>query len=265
MSERDILHYTRQGEGAPLLVLHGLYGSNTNWGSHAKWMAEQFDVILPDLRNHGRSFHDADMRYTTTAEDVRRLMDALGLESALLLGHSMGGKTAMTLALTEPERVRALVVADIAPVVYRHQTHQPLIGAMRRLDLAQVKSRSDAEAALAADIPNRTLRLFLLTNLERRGDRYAWRIPLDILADQLPQLEDFPPVGGRYEGPALFLHGAESDYVTEEARAAIDGYFPNARVQALPNAGHWLHAEQPDAFADALRVFLSPFRDQASD
>lgn len=261
MSDADILHYTRQGQGAPLIILHGLYGSGSNWASHAKWLAERFDVILPDLRNHGRSFHAGDMGYTAMAADLRRLMDALDLPSALVLGHSMGGKAAMTLALESPARVRALVVVDIAPIRYRHQTHQPLITAMRGLDLGKARSRADADAALAAEIPNPVLRQFLLTNLQRGADGYGWRIPLDILADQLPRLEDFPPLDGRYEAPTLFLHGAESDYVPNAAQGAIRRYFPEAELLALSGAGHWLHAEQPQRFADALRRFLSPFGD----
>jgi len=261
MTESTLLHYTRQGQGRPLVILHGLYGSGSNWGSHAKWLAEHFDVILPDLRNHGRSFHAPRMDYPAMAADVRRLLDALELESVLLLGHSMGGKTAMTLALETPQRIQALVVADIAPVAYRHQSHQPLIKAMQGLDLAQVRSRAQASAALAAEIPSQTLRQFLLTNLDRSGDGYRWRIPLDTLADQLPQLESFPALDGSYDGPTLFIHGADSDYVTDAAQAAIQHHFPNSRLQAIPEAGHWLHAEQPQRFAEALRTFLAPFRD----
>lgn len=261
MTESTLLHYTRQGQGRPLVILHGLYGSGSNWGSHAKWLAEHFDVILPDLRNHGRSFHAPRMDYPTMAADVRRLLDALSLESVLLLGHSMGGKTAMTLALETPQRIQALVVADIAPVAYRHQSHQPLITAMQGLDLTQVRSRTDASMALAADIPSQTLRQFLLTNLERSGDGYRWRIPLDTLANQLPQLEGFPTLDKTYDGPTLFVHGAHSDYVTDAALPTIRHHFPNGRLEAIPEAGHWLHAEQPQRFAQALRTFLSPFCD----
>lgn len=261
MAEPELLHYNRQGQGQPLLILHGLFGSGANWGSHAKWLSQQFDVILPDLRNHGRSFHAPDMSYPTMAGDVERLLDALGIESALVLGHSMGGKTAMTLALQAPQRVRALLVADIAPVAYQRNGNGPLITALQRLDLAAVRSRADAGAALAAEIPSQAVRQFLLTNLQRGSAGYHWRIPLDILADQIPQLESFPALDGRYQGPALFLYGAASDYVTAAARAPIQHYFPAAQLQAIPQAGHWLHAEQPEAFAAAVRQFLSPFHD----
>lgn len=261
MSQSPLLYYSRQGQGQPLLILHGLFGSGSNWGSHAKWLAQQFDVILPDLRNHGGSFHAPDMAYPTMAADVLRLLDALALESVLLLGHSMGGKVAMTLALQAPQRVRALVVADIAPIAYQHNSNRPLISAMQQLDLSQVRSRTDASHALAAAIPSLPVRQFLLTNLQREAGGYRWRIPLDILADQLTTLEGFPDLAGRYEQPTLFLYGEASDYVTAAAHAPILRHFPHAQLQGVPNAGHWLHAEQPEAFASALRPFLSPFSD----
>jgi pimeloyl-ACP methyl ester carboxylesterase len=262
MSKHEPLHYSRQGQGPALIILHGLFGSGSNWNSQAKRLAGQFDVILPDLRNHGRSFHAPAMSYADLAGDVRGLMDALALETALVLGHSMGGKTAMTLALESPERVRALAVADIAPVAYHGQSNRPLIEAMQRVDLGSVGSRGDADAALAADVPQRMVRQFLLTNLQFKDDSYSWRIPLDILAGRLQELEDFPAADASYQGPTLFLYGAESNYVTADAHATIRRYFPAAQLHAIPQAGHWLHAEQPQLFADALQQFLSQFHDE---
>lgn len=250
------LSYTRQGEGPPLLILHGLYGSGSNWGSHAKWLAERYEVILPDLRNHGSSPHHPDMSYPAQAADLLALLDRLELPQALVLGHSMGGKAAMTLALTTPERVQALIVADIAPVSYRQHGHDRLIAALRGLDLTQVNSRSEADAALRGQIDSPMVRQFLLTNLRRDPDGYCWRLPLDILADQLPLIEGFPELEGQYPGPSLFLHGAASDYVSADAEPAIERYFPAAELVAVPEAGHWLHVEQPERFAQSLRAFL---------
>lgn len=262
MNQSQLLHYSRQGQGQPLLILHGLFGSSSNWASHAKWLSQQFDVILPDLRNHGRSFHAPEMSYPTMASDVLRLLDALELESILLLGHSMGGKVAMTLALQAPQRVQALVAADIAPVTYdERDSNRPLIAAMQQLDLTQVQSRTDASNALAAAIPSLPVRQFLLTNLQRGSDGYQWRIPLATLNDQLTALEGFPELDGRYEKPSLFLYGEASNYVTAAAREPILRYFPNAQLQGIPQAGHWLHAEQAEAFAAALGQFLSSFSD----
>jgi len=252
------LNYSIQGEGPPLLILHGLYGSGSNWGSHAKWLAEHFRVILPDLRNHGRSPHHPDMSYPAQAADLLALLDRLDIDQALVLGHSMGGKAAMTLALRHPRRVRALVAADIAPVSYRDQDHghDCIIQALRALPVADVCSRDEADRLLAEAIPEKMVRQFLLTNLQRVGDRYAWRIPLDILADQLPAIQDFPALEGSYQGPALFVHGADSDYVTEANIPRIRALFPAARIAAVAGAGHWLHVQQPAGFAAQVRTFL---------
>lgn len=244
------------GEGPPLLVLHGLYGSGVNWTSHAKWLAEHYRVILPDLRNHGRSPHDPDMSYPAMAGDLAALLDRLGVADALVLGHSMGGKAAMTLALTYPERVRALVAADIAPVSYRHD-HAEIIQALRALPLEALAGRDDADQALAPKIASPMVRQFLLTNLQKRSDGYAWRIPLDILADQLPLIEGFPELPGHYDGPTLFLHGGSSDYLTPAHHGIIRHYFPKAQIEAVAGAGHWLHVEAPQAFAAALQAFLA--------
>lgn len=250
------LHYTVQGEGPPLLILHGLYGSGSNWARHAGRLAERYRVLLPDLRNHGRSPHHPDMSYPAMAGDLRRLLDREGLETALVLGHSMGGKVAMTLALTSPERVAALVAADIAPVDYGNHGHAELIAALRALPLAELESRQAADRALAAAVPSAMVRQFLLTNLQRRDGGFQWRIPLTILADQLPLIEGFPSLAARYPGPTLFLHGADSDYVSAAHEPTIRGLFPAARLEALPAAGHWLHVERPEAFAERLEAFL---------
>ena len=255
MTEALDLHYSSLGEGEPLLVLHGLYGSGNNWNSQAKALAERYRVILPDLRNHGRSPQHPDMSYPAMAADLERLLDTLELDSALVLGHSMGGKAAMLLALTRPERVRTLIAADIAPVAYRHD-HREIIDSLLSLDLFRVASRAAADQALAADIRSPMVRQFLLTNLVREGDRYAWRIPLGVLSDQLPLIEGFPPVEGVYQGPALFVHGAASDYVSTESVPVIRRHFPKAEIVPIADAGHWLHVEQPQAFAKALEAFL---------
>ena len=256
MTQALDLHYTSLGEGEPLLVLHGLYGSGNNWNSQAKSLAERYRVILADLRNHGRSPQSPDMSYPAMAADLERLLDTLGLDSARVLGHSMGGKAAMLLALNRPERVRALIAADIAPVAYRHD-HRQIIDALLALDLFRVASRAAADQALAADIHSPMVRQFLLTNLVREGERYAWRIPLGVLSDSLELIEGFPAVEGRYEGPALFVHGAKSDYLSAESVPVIRRHFPRAEIVPVADAGHWLHVEQPQAFAAALDAFLA--------
>jgi len=250
------LHFDVRGDGPPLLVLHGLYGAGTNWRRHVGWMRERWRVYTPDLRNHGRSPHARPMDYDAMAADLVALLDAEGHDRAAVVGHSMGGKAAMTLALRHPQRVHALVVADIAPVGYGNHGHGNVIRAMRELDLAAIQSRREADAALAGTIPEKAVRQFLLTNLERRDGGWGWRIPLDILAEALPDIEGFPDIEAKWPGPAFFIHGARSDYVDEGGRRAALRLFPEARFESIPQTGHFLHVEAPDAFGEAVSAFL---------
>lgn len=250
------LHVRSQGTGKPLLILHGLYGSGMNWNRIARTLARSRAVHLPDLRNHGQSPHDPDMTYPAMAADILALMDTLGLETASVLGHSMGGKVAMQLALTYPERIQGLLVADMAPVPYSGTGHDRLIDSLQSLDLKQVDSRESASRLLAEAIPETGVRQFLLTNLEHRDDHWRWRIPLDILNNSLDTILGWPDPSGRYEGPALFVHGGKSDYVTERGTTAIHDAFPTAVIQTMPACGHWLHAEDPEGFTDIVRRFM---------
>ena len=254
-AEQVQLHCDARGEGAGVVLVHGLYGSGNNFRRHANWLAEHFRVLSPDLRNHGRSPHHPDMSYPAMAADLAALLDAEGLDQATLVGHSMGGKAAMALALTHPERVAGLVVVDIAPVAYDHD-QAGILQAMADVDLARVASRGDADRQLRAAVPEAGVRQFLLTNLERADGGWRWRLPLDILADALPVILDFPEPGSPYTGPTLFLHGAASDYVSPRHHEAIRRHFPEARIQGLDGVGHWVHAEAPEAFEAELRRFL---------
>ena len=249
------LHCDTRGEGPGVVLVHGLYGSGTNFRRHAAWLAEQYRVLSPDLRNHGRSPHSAEMSYPAMAADLAALLDREGLAEATLVGHSMGGKAAMALALTRPQRVSALVVVDIAPVAYDHD-QGAILEAMEAVDLEQVASRGDADRQLRDAVPEAGVRQFLLTNLERADGAWRWRLPLGILARAMPSILDFPELGSPYPGPALFLHGAASDYVQPRHQETIRRRFPEARLQALEGVGHWVHAEAPDAFETALREFL---------
>lgn len=238
------------------MFLHGLFGSGSNWKRHAQELAERYRVLLPDLRNHGRSPHVPSMDYRVMAEDVIGLLDAEALDKVALVGHSMGGKVAMALALTRPERVAALVVADIAPVVYgRHL--RSYVDAMRRLSLTDIGSRAEADQALASAVTEPMIRQFLLTNLERRAEHYHWRIPLDILADQMPLLEGFPELTPNYSGPTLFIHGGRSQYVTKARHGIIRKLFPQTEFACIPETGHWLHVEAPEQVAELLWGFLA--------
>lgn len=251
------LAYQAIGTGPPLLVLHGLFGSGTNWRGIARRLAAGHRVVLVDLRNHGVSPHTPLMDYPAMAADVRALLDRLGLPQAALLGHSMGGKTAMTLALETPQRVARLVVVDIAPVTSPGD-HGPLIDAMRTIDPGRMTRRAQADQALAPAIPDATLRAFLLQNLVAAGGGYRWRIDLDAIAASMPALLGFPDPGRRhFEGPALFVRGARSRYVCDTDYERIAKLFPAARVVSIAGAGHWVHAERPEALLETVTAFLA--------
>ena len=246
-------------EQRPLIILHGLFGSARNWQALAKRLGQTRPVIVPDLRNHGRSPHAATMTYDALATDVAQLMDAIGTETADIVGHSMGGKVAARLALTDPGRVNRLVVVDIAPVSYPERGFGHYIQAMRDVPLTAVFKRRDADDALAQAIPDRAIRGFLLQNLAVSPEGAAWRPNLDAIETALPQLYAFPDSDHLtpFAGPTLFLAGDRSDYITPAMRDTIRALFPHARVAAIKGAGHWVHADQPEAFLTAVEQALT--------
>ncbi len=256
-----ILHATDHGAGAPIILLHGLYGAAQNLGMIARALGDG-RVIALDARNHGASPHAPDMGYRTLAADVIETMDALNVAEAVLIGHSMGGKTAMMVSLMHPARVRALAVLDIAPVIYDHaETRAELIDALAALPLMPGLTRQQANAHLAKAIPDPALRGFLLNNLRlSHADVPTWRIDLAAIKAALPMLTGWadPQPLVAYDGPSLFLRGAHSAYVPPDAIGEIQRRFPRAMIETVANAGHWLHAEQPDAVNEALNHFLVP-------
>ena len=245
------------GPRPPLLIVHGLYGSARNWGVIAKRLSAERQVIAVDLRNHGDSGWTDTHSYPEMAEDLAKVIDAHG-GRADVVGHSIGGKTSMVLALAHPERVDRLVIADIAPVAYDH-TQIQFIEAMRRVDLAKVQKRSDADAQLALSIDDPSLRSFFTQSLDLKERR--WTLNLDTLSKDMPRILSFPEVSGLFDGPTQFLTGNESTYVTREHRDTIRALFPTARFAGIPGAGHWLHAEKPREFEAAVRIFLDQNRD----
>lgn len=240
----------------PLLVVHGLFGSGRNWGAIARRLARGRIVVVPDLRNHGDSQRRDSHGYPDLAADLAGVIATAGGPMDVL-GHSMGGKAAMMLALAHPGLVRRLIVADIAPVAYGHD-QTPHVEAMRGLDLSGLSTRAEADRRLAARVPDPALRAFLLQSLDLKapgGPR--WRLNLDVLGAEMPKIVGWPgDVAGRFDGPALFLSGGESRYVLPEHRPAIRTLFPTARFARIPGAGHWLHADRPAEFAETADVFL---------
>lgn len=249
------IHHPAANPTEPTLVIaHGLYGSGRNWGVIARRLADRRDVVAVDMRNHGDSPRMPTQSYPDMAADLSEVIRSLGAPVDLL-GHSMGGKAAMQLALTEPDLLRRLVVADIAPVAYSHdQTRH--VRAMAALDLSALKTRAEADAALAETVEDASLRAFFLQSLDLRHAPPRWKLNLPVLEAEMPGIVGWPGTEGRFERPALFLTGALSQYVLPEHRETIRALFPKARFAKIPDAGHWLHAENPRAFEETVRVFL---------
>ncbi len=237
-----------------LLVVHGLFGSARNWAAVARQLSRDREVICVDMRNHGESPWAAEHSYPALAADLAAVITDAG-GPVDVLGHSMGGKAAMMLALTRPDLVARMLVADIAPVAYAHsQAH--LIAAMRALPLEGVSSRSAADAALADDIADPSVRAFLLQSLDLRADPPRWRLNLDVLGAEMDRITGWPEVEGQFGGPVLFLSGGQSDYVQPEHRAPIRALFPEAKFAKLAQAGHWLHAEAPGPFVETAQMWF---------
>lgn len=243
------------GDGPPLVVLHGLFGSWENLGTQIRSLSEDYTVYAMDARNHGRSPHDGFMDYPSMAEDVLHTMDTHGLSQVRLLGHSMGGKTAMTLALRAPQRVERVVVVDIAPKQYE-PGHNEIIEALTTLDIHNISSRNEADAHVKRWVQTDAIRAFLLKNLVREGNGFRWKMNLDDIVANYPAIIDFPASDNHYDGPTLFLKGAESDYIQAVDKPEIDRLFPNASAKIIDGAGHWPHAEKASVFYKLVNDFL---------
>ena len=254
------LHAVEAGEaggGEPVVLLHGLFGAAQNWGTVQKRLAAAPGrrVIALDLRNHGSSPRAPAMGYPAMAEDVAETLAALGALPAAVVGHSMGGKAAMALALSRPAAVARLAVVDIAPVAHAPAL-RGYVAAMRAVPLRPGLTRREADAALTEAVPQPGIRAFLLQNLRLGADPPAWRLGLDGIAAARPAIAGFPEFAATYAGPTLFLVGERSDYVRAEHHARIRALFPAARLAAVPGAGHWVHSENPDGFLALLEPFL---------
>jgi pimeloyl-ACP methyl ester carboxylesterase len=248
------LAVTERGDGPAVLLLHGLFGQARNLATLQSRLAATHRVAAADLRNHGASPHAHGMEYPTLAADVAETLDAIGMPTCAVIGHSMGGKVAMRLALDAPARVTRLLVADIAPIAYPG-IFATYAAAMRAIPLTPGLTRAQADAALARAIPDSGLRLFLLQGLQP-GPTPAWRIGLDEIAAGLPDILAWPPTTARYPGPTLFAAGARSDYIAEATKPLIATLFPAAQFVTVENAGHWLHVDNPAGFQAVVEHFL---------
>lgn len=265
------LYYRKYGAGHPLIIVHGLYGSSDNWVSMGKELSEMFEVWLVDQRNHGQSPHSDEHNYKLLSDDLYGFMENHRIDKAILLGHSMGGKTVMQFAVDHPERISRLIVADIGPKTYelpRNENspsldHLDIIESMRSVDFDKVNRREDVDDHLSKTIKIKQIRQFLLKNLNRgRDGSFSWSINIEAIHQNIDQimagfnLDDFEDGRGITGFPVMFLRGENSDYISEEDEEDITTIFPYAEIVTIFDAGHWMHAEQPDAVLHAINNFV---------
>ena len=244
------------GEGPPVVILHGLFGSQRNWGGIIRTLAADNEIHGLDLRNHGESPWSESMTYDDMAEDVAHYIETQDIGPCTLLGHSMGGKVGMRLALTRPELLSKLIVVDIAPVPYHNEHYSGYVEAMLALPLDQMTRRADADASLKPAIPDDMLRAFLLQNLVSDGGHFRWRVNLANIGANMPAIIGFPDSDSRFEQPAFFLAGERSNYIRPRDKDAILRLFPEAVLEEIADSGHWPHAEHPERFLGMVRPLL---------
>ena len=252
------LSFLTFGSGPAAVLLHGLLGSGDNLTTVAKWIESRFTVYLPDLPNHGSSPHADRAGYDVMVSELESFIRRHAEAPVVIVGHSMGGKVAMRLALSHPELTRLLVVLDIAPRRYQ-PSHSEILAAMEGLDLSTLKSRSDADRRLAPTIPDRQVRSFLLKNLVRTGNRYRWRLNLDAIRRDYDEILGWAGEGV-YPGPAIFVGGGRSSYLqADRDREIVTRHFPNASIRMIPEAGHWVHVDAPEALRCVLLEYLDQY------
>lgn len=254
----EILHSKIYGKGkasTPLLVFHGLFGMLDNWGSFGKQMGEMMPVHLIDLRNHGKSFHSYEMSHDAMANDIMHYMESEGIEKAYLLGHSLGGKAVMQFAINYPLFVEKLIVVDITPKAYPPH-HQGIFKALESVDFDVVKSRGEVETILKNYIPEISTVQFLVKNLYWEKDRLAFRFNLPVLSEKYNDFVANAIKYGVFSGPTLFIKGAKSNYILPQDEFLLKQQFPNYVLRSVPNASHWVHAENPKDFFAIVRDYL---------
>lgn len=251
----QMLNYKRFGAGQPLIIIHGFLGSLDNWLTLGKQFAEEYDVILIDQRNHGKSFHSDDSGYDYMVEDLEYLIDELQLDKPILLGHSMGGKTVMQYAAYHAAKIDRLIVADIGPKFYPSH-HTRILEGLNALPVDTIKSRQEADDFLTGYVEDIGTRTFLLKNLSRSSDGFGWKMNLPVLTEQVEKIGQELSYHLPIDTQTLFIRGGNSDYILDEDWDDITDVFEDAVLETIANAGHWLHAEQPKNFYTSVMKFL---------
>ena len=254
------LHYRTIGESTPdhpsIIILHGVFGTSDNWQTFGKALSNQYHILLVDQRNHGQSPHSDQFNYPAMADDLQELVTTHKLAQPVVIGHSMGGKTAMFFAVRYPELLSRLIIVDIAPRAYPPH-HQAVLDAFAAVDIAQLKSRQQAQQAMKPYVSDPGVQQFLLKNLRRTDDGFAWKLNLPIIRDNIQEIGEAVPTDITFNKLTLFVRGAKSDYILDEDQDLIKQIFPKARLETVPDAGHWVHAEQPEALIKIVTNFLT--------
>lgn len=249
------LNFKKLGSGQPMVILHGLLGTLDNWITLGRQFSENFTVYLVDLRNHGLSPHSEEFTYDAMMQDVMELFEAEGIKKPILLGHSMGGKVAMNLALNSPESIEKLIVADIDAKAY-HVQHEQILKGLNALPIDKISSRKDADDELAKYVDEFGIRQFLLKNLDRTSDGFSWKMNLPVITRDIEKVGIEIGKGQSVDLPSLFIRGANSNYIKDENWTALKEKFPKAELKTIENAGHWLHAEKPEEFYKIVMDFV---------
>lgn len=251
------LHYRRVGTGSPIIILHGLFGSGDNWQNIAKSLSENHEVILVDQRNHGNSPHSKAFNYDLLADDLNELMLDLNIGKSTIIGHSMGGKTAMNFAVKNPDKVEKMIIVDIGPKHYPPH-HDEIFEGFQSVNLTNLQSRKEADDQLASKIPELGVRMFILKNLSRNKDNsFEWKVNLSSLELNIEEVGRALKTDAIFNGSTLFIGGSNSNYIGEKDLPLIKKHFPNAEVKMIHGAGHWVHAEQPAALLSEVTSFMN--------
>ena len=250
-----MLHFKKLGEGEPLLILHGVFGSLDNWQTLGSTLSKDFTVYLIDLRNHGKSFHSDTFNYAAMADDIEELTQAENFGNINLMGHSMGGKVAMNVACRHSELVKSLIVVDISPKYYKPH-HQHIFEGIRAVQVKQLNSRQEADQQMSSKISDFGIRQFILKNLKRENGEFQWKLNVEVIEKSIEKIGEALPENYSYGGPTLFIKGGKSDYITESDGEVIKRHFPLCEVAEIPDAGHWVHAEQPQKLLKRVNDFL---------
>ena len=246
------------GHGEPLIIIHGLFGMSDNWNSLAKQFAKEFNVHVVDLRNHGRSFHSDNFSYKYMSEDIKNYIDVKGLHKPIIIGHSLGGKVAMHLCARFAELINKLIVVDIAPRYYSVDFHKNILDILSNISIREISSRNEIDEKLSNDIKEFSIRQFLMKNLYRNTDKeFCWRFNIHVLRNKLDNISNAEFIENEIHTPTLFIRGKKSNYINEADEELIQKFFINSKIVTVENAGHWVHAEQPNLFFESVMKFIN--------